>query len=107
MSIHKCTTAKQIWTDLCLAYEGSPDTKDAKIDALRLKFNGFKSLDGEKVKGAYIRLKVLLDELAVLGVKIPQPEVNATFVNALPRKWLSMNQAQRDNNCIKHNTLFW
>lgn len=92
-SIQKCTSTKEIWTDVFLAYEGSPDTNDTKIVALRFKFIGFKCLKGEKVKGTYIRLKVLLKECASVGVKIPQPEVNATFMNALPRKWLSMNQA--------------
>ncbi|GJX90148.1 hypothetical protein Tco_0343474 [Tanacetum coccineum] len=52
------------------------DTRDTKIAALRLKFNSFKSL-----------------------------EVNATFVNSLPRKWLSMNQTQRENNSIKNDCL--
>ncbi|GKA75751.1 retrovirus-related pol polyprotein from transposon TNT 1-94 [Tanacetum coccineum] len=32
-------------------------------------------------------------------------EVNATLVNSLPRKWLSMNQTQRANNAIKNDTL--
>nr|GEU37115.1 hypothetical protein [Tanacetum cinerariifolium] len=32
-------------------------------------------------------------------------EVNATFVNNLPRKWLSMNQTQRANNSIKNDSL--
>ncbi|GJZ45076.1 retrovirus-related pol polyprotein from transposon TNT 1-94 [Tanacetum coccineum] len=31
--------------------------------------------------------------------------LNATFVNSLPRKWLSMNQTQRANNSIKNNSL--
>ncbi|GJV31687.1 retrovirus-related pol polyprotein from transposon TNT 1-94 [Tanacetum coccineum] len=44
-----CTTAKAIWTDLILAHEGTSDTRDTKITALRLKFNAFKALEGEKV----------------------------------------------------------
>ncbi|GJY71030.1 retrovirus-related pol polyprotein from transposon TNT 1-94 [Tanacetum coccineum] len=47
-SIIKCTTAKAIWTDLVLAYEGPSETKDTKIAALRLKFNAFKAFEGEK-----------------------------------------------------------
>ncbi|GJY04386.1 hypothetical protein Tco_0370326 [Tanacetum coccineum] len=39
-----------MWNDLILAYEGPSDTKDTKIAALRLKFNAFKALEGEKVK---------------------------------------------------------
>nr|GEU34432.1 aluminum-activated malate transporter 12-like [Tanacetum cinerariifolium] len=32
-------------------------------------------------------------------------EVNVTFVNSLPRKWLSMNQTHRANNYIKNDSL--
>ncbi|GJV08595.1 hypothetical protein Tco_1346251 [Tanacetum coccineum] len=43
-----CKTVKEIWNDLILAHEGPSDTRDTKIAALRLKFNAFKSLEGEK-----------------------------------------------------------
>ncbi|GKB66087.1 retrovirus-related pol polyprotein from transposon TNT 1-94 [Tanacetum coccineum] len=104
-SVIKCTTAKAIWTDLILAHEGPSKTKDTKIAALRLKFNAFKALEGEKVNGTFTRLKSLLNDLENNGVSIPQAEVNATFVNSLPRKWLSMNQTQRANNSIKNDNL--
>ncbi|GJZ29308.1 hypothetical protein Tco_0573955 [Tanacetum coccineum] len=78
---------------------------DTKIVALRLKFNAFKALEGEKVNGTFTRLKCLLNDLENNGVSIPQAKVNATFVNSLPRKWLSMNQTQRANNSIKNYTL--
>ncbi|GKD81303.1 hypothetical protein Tco_1348142 [Tanacetum coccineum] len=104
-SIIKCKTAKEMWNDLILAHEGPSDTSDTKIVALRLKFNAFKSLEGEKVIGTFIRLKCLLNDLENNGVTIPQAEVNATFVNSLPRKWMSMNQTQRANNSIKNDNL--
>nr|GEZ48010.1 hypothetical protein [Tanacetum cinerariifolium] len=81
------------------------DIRDTKIAALRLKFNAFKSLEGEAVKGTFTRMKCLLNDLEINGVTIPQAEVNTTFVNALPRKWLSMNQTQRANNSIKNDSL--
>ncbi|GKE84803.1 hypothetical protein Tco_1558545 [Tanacetum coccineum] len=56
---------------------------------------------GEKVNGTFTRLKCLLNDLENNGVSNPQAEVNATLVNSLPRKWLSMNQTQRANNSIK------
>ncbi|GJQ89141.1 retrovirus-related pol polyprotein from transposon TNT 1-94 [Tanacetum coccineum] len=104
-SVIKCKTAKEMWNDLILAHEGPSDTKDTKIAALRLKFNAFKSLEGEKVMGTFRRMKCLLNDLENNGVTIPQAEVNATFVNSLPRKWLSMNQTQRANNFIKNDSL--
>nr|GEZ62527.1 hypothetical protein [Tanacetum cinerariifolium] len=37
-----------MWNDLILSHEGPSDTMDTKIAALRLKFNAFKALEGEK-----------------------------------------------------------
>ncbi|GJY42843.1 retrovirus-related pol polyprotein from transposon TNT 1-94 [Tanacetum coccineum] len=64
-----------------------------------------KTLKGEKVQGTFTRLKILLNDLENKGVSIPQAEVNATFVNSLPRKWLIINQTQRANNSIKNDSL--
>nr|GFB18402.1 hypothetical protein [Tanacetum cinerariifolium] len=104
-SVIKYKTAKEMWTELYLAYEGPSNTGDTKIAALRLKFSAFKALGGEKVNGTYTQLKCLLNDLKNNGVIISQSEVNATFVNSLPRKWLSMNQTQRANNSIKNDSL--
>ncbi|GKD71909.1 hypothetical protein Tco_1325999 [Tanacetum coccineum] len=86
-------------------HEGPSDTRDTKIAALRIKFNAFKSLEGEKVNRTFTRLKCLLNDFENNGVSIPQAKVNATFVNSLPRKWLSVNQTQRVNNSIKNGCL--
>ncbi|GJV60222.1 hypothetical protein Tco_1466322 [Tanacetum coccineum] len=104
-SVIKCKTAKEMWNDLILAHERPSYTRDTKIAALRLKFNAFKSLEGEKVNGNFTRIKCLLNDLENNGVSIPQAKVNATFVNSLPRKWLSMNQTQRANKSIKNDCL--
>ncbi|GKA93285.1 retrovirus-related pol polyprotein from transposon TNT 1-94 [Tanacetum coccineum] len=71
-SVIKCKIAKEIWNDLILTHEGPSDTRDTKIVALRLKFNAFKSLEGEKVNGTFTRLKCLLNNLENNSVIIPQ-----------------------------------
>ncbi|GJW46517.1 hypothetical protein Tco_0078163 [Tanacetum coccineum] len=101
----KCSTARETWNDLIQSHEGPSETRDTKIATLRLKFNAFKSFEGEKVKETYTKLKILLNELENKDVKISQAEVNATFVNSLPKKWLSINQTQRANNSIKNISL--
>ncbi|GJX90784.1 hypothetical protein Tco_0344110 [Tanacetum coccineum] len=70
----KCTTAKAMWIDLVLAHEGPSETKDTKIAALRLKFNAFKALEGEKVNATFTRLKCLLNDLENNGVSYPHAE---------------------------------
>ncbi|GJW96446.1 hypothetical protein Tco_0178254 [Tanacetum coccineum] len=101
----KCKTDNAMWNDLILAHEGPSDTRDTKIAALRFKFNAFKALEGEKVNGTFTRLICWLNGLENNEFTIPPVEVNATFVNSLPRKWLSKNQTQRANNSIKNDSL--
>ncbi|GJW57800.1 retrovirus-related pol polyprotein from transposon TNT 1-94, partial [Tanacetum coccineum] len=55
-------------------HEGPSDIRDTKIAASRLKFNAFKSLEGEKVNGTFTRLKCLLNDLENNGVIIPKEE---------------------------------
>ncbi|GJY25580.1 hypothetical protein Tco_0400306 [Tanacetum coccineum] len=53
---------------------GPSDTRDTKIVAIRLKFNAFTALEGEKVNDTYTRLKFLLNDLENNGVFISQAE---------------------------------
>nr|GEW48780.1 hypothetical protein [Tanacetum cinerariifolium] len=53
-------------------HEGSYDKRDIKIVVLRLKFNAFKALKGEKMNGTLTRLKYLLNDLENNGVSISQ-----------------------------------
>nr|GEW32896.1 putative reverse transcriptase domain-containing protein [Tanacetum cinerariifolium] len=56
------------------------------------------ALEGKKVKENFTRLKILLNELENKDVKIPQAEVNATFVNNLPKKWLKVEKDTRSSS---------
>ncbi|GJR80013.1 hypothetical protein Tco_0150798 [Tanacetum coccineum] len=53
-----------MWNDLILAHEGPSDIRDTKIAALRLKFNAFKSLEGEKLAKKMVEHKEgLIDQI--------------------------------------------
>ncbi|GJT10342.1 retrovirus-related pol polyprotein from transposon TNT 1-94 [Tanacetum coccineum] len=94
-----CKTAKEMWNDLILAHEGPSDRRDTKIAALRLKFNAFKSLKGEKVNGTFTRLKCLLNDLENNGVTIPQVEDNDLHVEEDKR---TSNEFMADLNAEYH-----
>ncbi|GJU89587.1 hypothetical protein Tco_1302010 [Tanacetum coccineum] len=47
-AVIKCSNAREIWNDLILSHEGPSKIRDTKVAALRLKFNDFKALEGEK-----------------------------------------------------------
>ncbi|GKC56065.1 retrovirus-related pol polyprotein from transposon TNT 1-94, partial [Tanacetum coccineum] len=78
-SLIKYKTAKEMWNDLILAHEGPSDARYTKIAALRLKFNAFKSLEGEKVMGTFTRLKCLLNDLENNGVTIPKQNLATLY----------------------------
>ncbi|GKB47537.1 probable protein phosphatase 2C 15, partial [Tanacetum coccineum] len=81
------------------------DIRDTRLHLEDLSSMLLNHLYGETSNETFTRLKCLLNDLENNGVTIPQAEVNATFVNNLPRKWLSMNQTQRANKSIKNDSL--
>ncbi|GJX20718.1 retrovirus-related pol polyprotein from transposon TNT 1-94 [Tanacetum coccineum] len=83
-----------------LAYEGPSETKDTKIAALRLKFNAFKALEGEKVNGTFTRLKCLLNDLENNGFSIPHAEDSNSDVEEDTR---SNNEFLADLNAEFHD----
>ncbi|GKC71254.1 hypothetical protein Tco_1117137 [Tanacetum coccineum] len=88
-----------MWNDLILTHEGPSDTRDTKIDALRLKFIAFKSLESEKVNGTFTRLKCLLNDLKNNGVIIPQAEDSDSDVEEDQR---TSNEFMADLNAKYH-----
>ncbi|GJW69708.1 retrovirus-related pol polyprotein from transposon TNT 1-94 [Tanacetum coccineum] len=77
--------------------KGPSDTRDTKIATLRLKFNTFKALEGEKVNGTFTRLKILLNDLENNGITIPQAEVNDTYKEGLDSN-SDVEEDQRSSN---------
>ncbi|GJR53912.1 hypothetical protein Tco_1404433 [Tanacetum coccineum] len=77
-------------------------TRDTKLATLRLKFNAFKSLEGEKVNGTFTRLKCLLNDLKNNGATIPQAEVNATFASS-SKALISNHQFQDSDSDVEED----
>ncbi|GKE88347.1 hypothetical protein Tco_1565822, partial [Tanacetum coccineum] len=104
-----CKTVKSMWNDFILAHEGPSDIRDTKIVALRLKFNAFKSLEGEKVNGTFTRIKYLLNDLENNGVIIPQSEIyesetqRFTIQASSSKALISNNQFQDSDSDIKED----
>ncbi|GJY04108.1 hypothetical protein Tco_0370048 [Tanacetum coccineum] len=61
---------KRLKNIIISSYEGPSDIIDTKIAALRLKFNAFKALEGEKVQVTFTRLENLLNDLENKGPTI-------------------------------------
>ncbi|GKD67517.1 hypothetical protein Tco_1309625 [Tanacetum coccineum] len=100
-SVINCKIAKDIWTYLVHAREGSLDTKKNMIMDLKLKYNTFRAKDSESFSHTFTHYNTMLNELTNDGVKPSKHEVNVLFVNSLPKKWLSFSQALRNANHIQ------
>nr|GEX01040.1 hypothetical protein [Tanacetum cinerariifolium] len=123
----KCTTAQSRWNDLILAHEGPFDTRDTKIDALRLKFNAFKAMEGlidqiyesetqrtvtlmlKKTQGPVDEESLSSKDEGVTTVKsfmaILEDETTVGKVNARPGQWVEITMKKRKNLLSKFNSL--
>ncbi|GKD78158.1 hypothetical protein Tco_1340779 [Tanacetum coccineum] len=84
-SVINCLTAKSTWDDLILYHEVLSDVKESRV--MDLKY------------------KALMNELVNDGIKLSKLEINTSFINGLPKKWLSLCQSLRNTNHVKDSEL--
>ncbi|GKD43391.1 hypothetical protein Tco_1268036 [Tanacetum coccineum] len=99
-SVINCLTAKSTRDDLILYHEGPTDVKESKVMDLKLCYNTFK-FKGETLTQTFTRYKALMNELVNDGINLSKLEINAGFINGLPKKWLSFCQSLRNTNHVK------
>ncbi|GKD89628.1 hypothetical protein Tco_1365135 [Tanacetum coccineum] len=89
-----------MWNDLVLAHEGPSDTKDPKIAALRLKFNAFKALEGEKSAACQSEEILKKCPLKMKGVT----KVKEFMAIAEEEPSVGKNDARSDSGCSRYMT---
>ncbi|GJZ04443.1 hypothetical protein Tco_0537718 [Tanacetum coccineum] len=104
-SVINCLTAKSTWDDLILYHEGPSDVKESRVMDLKLCYNTFKFKEGETLTQTFTRYKALMNELVNDGIKLSKIEINTSFINGLPKKWLSFCQSLRNINHVKESKL--
>ncbi|GKB58672.1 retrovirus-related pol polyprotein from transposon TNT 1-94 [Tanacetum coccineum] len=75
-SVINCLTAKSTWDELILYHEGPSDV-----------------------------IETLMTELVNDGIKLSKLEINTSFINGLPKMWLSFCQSLRNTNHVKDSEL--
>ncbi|GJY12674.1 retrovirus-related pol polyprotein from transposon TNT 1-94 [Tanacetum coccineum] len=96
---------KSTWDDLILYHEGPSDVKESRVMNLKLCYNTFKFKEGETLTQSFTRNKALMNELVNDGIKLSKLEINTSFINGLPKKWLSFWQNLRNTNHVKDSEL--
>ncbi|GJT18735.1 retrovirus-related pol polyprotein from transposon TNT 1-94 [Tanacetum coccineum] len=79
-------------------FKGPSDTKENRIMDLKLEYQTFRAKSTESLSQTYTRYKTLLNELANDGVNLSKHEINVSFMNSLPEKWLTFSQGLRNAN---------
>ncbi|GJT20871.1 retrovirus-related pol polyprotein from transposon TNT 1-94 [Tanacetum coccineum] len=104
-SVINYLTAKSTWDDLILYREGPSDVKKSRVIDLKLCYNTFKFIEGESLTQTFTKYKPLMNELVNDGIKLSKLEINAGFINGLPKKWLAICQSLRNTNHVKESKL--
>ncbi|GJR80707.1 hypothetical protein Tco_0151492 [Tanacetum coccineum] len=100
-SVINCLTAKSTWDDLILYHEGPSDVKESRVMDLKLCYNTFKFKEGESLTQTFTRYKALMNELVNEDIKLSKLEINTSFINGLPKKWLTYSESLRNTNHVK------
>ncbi|KAJ9548298.1 hypothetical protein OSB04_020841 [Centaurea solstitialis] len=80
-------TAKEMWSTLCVLYEGSNEVKKSKKITLVRKYELFSHEKGESLTNYYNRFNILLNDLLLLGKVYDNEERLNKFMDGLPEFW--------------------
>ncbi|KAJ9557331.1 hypothetical protein OSB04_011945 [Centaurea solstitialis] len=86
-SLVNFSTAKEMWSTLCVMYEGSNEVKKSKKITLVRKYEFFSHEKGESLTNYYNRFNSLLNDLLLLNKVYDNEEMLNKFMDGLPEFW--------------------
>ncbi|XP_042972981.1 uncharacterized protein LOC122304782, partial [Carya illinoinensis] len=87
--IMNCATAKEIWDNLEVTYEGTSQVKESKIYILTHEYEMFKMNDDESISSMHTRFTNIINSLTALGKVYSKVEIVRKILNSLPKRWES------------------
>ncbi|KAA0039138.1 gag-pol polyprotein [Cucumis melo var. makuwa] len=107
--INSCTTAKEAWKILEVAYEGTSKVKISRLHLITSKFETLKMTEDESVSKYNERVLKITNDSLLLGEKIPESKIVRKVLRSLPRKFdmkvTTIEEAQ-DITTLKLDELF-
>ncbi|KAA0035666.1 gag-pol polyprotein [Cucumis melo var. makuwa] len=85
--INSCSTAKEAWRILEVAYEGTSKVKISRLQLITSKFEVLKMSEDETVSEYNERVLEIANESLLLGKKIPDSKILHKVLRSLPRKF--------------------
>jgi hypothetical protein len=98
-------SAKSMWDELVLQFEGGSDTLSTRKVALNKKYESFFALPNESLTGTYTRFTSLINQLRGLGVEKDKDILLEKFCDILPSKWAHMVLVLRQGKTLHSHTL--
>ena len=87
INFSKFKDAKSLFEAIVARYGGNEATKKTQKTLLKQQFENFSSTMNESLDHMFTRLQKIVSQLAVLGVDIPQEDLNSKFLRSLPEEW--------------------
>ncbi|KAA0062576.1 gag-pol polyprotein [Cucumis melo var. makuwa] len=85
--INSCSTAKETWKTLEVAYEGTSKVKISRLQLITSKFESLRMTEDESVSDYNKRVLEITNEPLLLGEKIPDSKIVRKVLQSLPRKF--------------------
>ncbi|TYK18530.1 gag-pol polyprotein [Cucumis melo var. makuwa] len=107
--INSCSTAKEAWKTLEVAYEGTSKVKISRLQLITSKFEALRMTEDESVSEYNKRVIEITNESLLLGEKIPDSKIVRKVLRSLPRKFdMKVNAIEEahDITTLKHDELF-
>uniref|UniRef100_A0A803MU64 UBN2 domain-containing protein n=1 Tax=Chenopodium quinoa TaxID=63459 RepID=A0A803MU64_CHEQI len=85
--IFGCSSAKEIWDTLELAFEGTSEVKRSKIDLIMSKYELFAMNKNEKINDCFRRFMTIVNDLRSLGKSFSDEDLVRKFLRSLTDAW--------------------
>ncbi|KAA0040963.1 gag-pol polyprotein [Cucumis melo var. makuwa] len=107
--INSCSTSKEAWKTLEVAYEGTSKVKISRLQLITSKFEALRMTEDESVSDYNKRVLEIANKSLLLDEKIPDSEIVRKVLRSLPRKFgmkVTAIEEAHDITTLKLDELF-
>ncbi|KAJ9557926.1 hypothetical protein OSB04_012540 [Centaurea solstitialis] len=100
-----CENAKVLWEALEKRFAGSKSSKRNQKAVLKQQYENFMSSKNESMTQTFDRFNKLIGELATVGVKMDNDDLNRKFLRSLGEEWIIYTIPFRQNDNLEDKEL--
>ncbi|KAI3734360.1 hypothetical protein L6452_13828 [Arctium lappa] len=100
-----CTDAQILWNALEKRFTRTKSIKRNQRDVLKHQYENFTSSKNESMTQTFDRFNKLIGELATVGVKMEQDDINRKFLRSLGDEWTMYTVSYRQSDNLEEKEL--